>query len=57
MTYENILARTEGRVGVAQLNRPKALNALNRELMTELMTAIEAFDRRSRYWLYRHNRK
>jgi len=42
--YENIVTRIEGRVGVAQLNRPKALNALNRELMTELMTALEAFD-------------
>ena len=41
---ENIVTRVEGRVGVAQLNRPKALNALNRELMTELMTALEAFD-------------
>ena len=43
MTYENILARTEGRVGVVQLNRPRALNALNRELMTELMDALVAF--------------
>ena len=42
--FENIVTRIEGRVGVAQLNRPKALNALNRELMTELMTALEAFD-------------
>ncbi len=42
--YENIVTHVEGRVGVAQLNRPKALNALNRELMTELMTALEAFD-------------
>ncbi len=42
--YDNIITRVEGRVGVAQLNRPKALNALNRELMTELMTALEAFD-------------
>jgi enoyl-CoA hydratase len=44
MTYQNIITRVEGRVGVAQLNRPKALNALNREIMTELMTALEAFD-------------
>jgi len=45
MTYENILTRVEGRAGVVQLNRPKALNALNRELMTELMDALEANDR------------
>jgi enoyl-CoA hydratase len=45
MTYENILTRVEGRAGVVQLNRPKALNALNRELMTELMDALAAFDR------------
>jgi len=44
MNYENILVRVESRVGVAQLNRPRALNALNRELMTELMTALEQFD-------------
>ena len=44
MTYENILTRVEGRAGVVQLNRPKALNALNRELMTELMDALTAFD-------------
>jgi len=44
MDYENILVRVEGQVGIVQLNRPKALNALNRELMTELMAALEAFD-------------
>lgn len=44
MTYENILTRIEGRVGIAQLNRPEAMNALNRELMTELMDALEVFD-------------
>jgi len=44
MTYENILTRAEGRVGIVQLNRPRALNALNRELMTELMDALTAFD-------------
>jgi len=44
MSDEIILTRVEGRVGVAQLNRPQALNALNRELMTELMTALEQFD-------------
>jgi enoyl-CoA hydratase len=42
--YENILARSEGRVGIVQLNRPKVLNALNKELMAELMEALETFD-------------
>ena len=45
MSYENILTRIEGRAGVVQLNRPKALNALNRELMTELLDALTAYDR------------
>ena len=31
MSEQNILTRSEGRVGIAQLNRPKALNALNSE--------------------------
>lgn len=44
MAYDFILTRTEGRVGVAQLNRPKALNALSPQLMGELMDALEAFD-------------
>ncbi len=47
MTYENILTRVEGCAGIVTLNRPKALNALNRELMTELMDALAAFDRDS----------
>jgi enoyl-CoA hydratase len=42
--YENILTRSEGRVGIVQLNRPKVLNALNKELMAELMEALETFD-------------
>lgn len=44
MTYEYILTRTEGRVGIVQFNRPKALNALNRHLMAETMNALETFD-------------
>src|SRR5215468_2256970 len=44
MTYQNILVETQGRVGVIRLNRPQALNALNKALMAELTQAIEAFD-------------
>ncbi len=44
MNYENILVETHGKVGVVRLNRPKALNALNNELMDELGRALRAFD-------------
>ncbi len=45
MSYENIEVRTEaGKVGIVTLNRPKALNALNDALMTELGDALKAFD-------------
>ncbi len=44
MDYVNILAETRGRVGLATLNRPKALNALNDALMTELGDALARFD-------------
>ena len=43
-TYANILVRTEGRVGLITLNRPKQLNALNDALMDELGAALKAFD-------------
>lgn len=43
-TPETILLRTEGRVGIVTLNRPKALNALNKQLMDELCSALQAFD-------------
>jgi enoyl-CoA hydratase len=39
-----ILVETRGRVGIATLNRPKALNALNDALMDELGRALTAFD-------------
>lgn len=44
MAYENIVVATKGRVGIVRLNRPQALNALNRALIGELGQAIEAFD-------------
>ncbi|MBK6327862.1 MAG: enoyl-CoA hydratase/isomerase family protein [Chloroflexi bacterium] len=45
MTYEHILTRIDGRVGIVQFNRPKALNALSRELMAEVIDALTQFDR------------
>jgi enoyl-CoA hydratase len=44
MSYQNIIVETKGRVGVIRLNRPNALNALNRALVGELIQAIEAFE-------------
>ena len=45
MTSDTITIRTEaGKVGVITLNRPKQLNALNDQLMTELGAALKAFD-------------
>ena len=43
-SYENILVRTEGRVGIVQLNRPKAMNALDTPTMLEVNEALAAFD-------------
>ncbi|EJM97031.1 enoyl-CoA hydratase [Herbaspirillum sp. YR522] len=44
MTYQHILVEVQGRVGVIRLHRPKALNALDDTLMTELGQALLAFD-------------
>ena len=44
MSYQNIIVETKGRVGVIRLNRPQALNALNRALVAELGQAIDAFE-------------
>jgi enoyl-CoA hydratase len=44
MTYETILVEREERVGIITLNRPKALNALNSQVMHEVTTAAAEFD-------------
>jgi enoyl-CoA hydratase len=44
MTYENILVETDGGVGIIRLNRPKALNALNSQLIAELSAQLDAFE-------------
>jgi enoyl-CoA hydratase len=42
--YANLLVSRRARVGLVQLNRPQALNALNSELMDELVRALQGFD-------------
>jgi enoyl-CoA hydratase len=42
--YELIKATTEGRVALIQLNRPDVLNALNVQLMDEVMAALDVFE-------------
>lgn len=42
--YETILTKRDGRVGIITLNRPAALNALNVQLSTEVLSAARTFD-------------
>src|SRR5699024_1982421 len=42
--YEHINVRMEGKVGIIELNRPKSLHALNRKMISEIVTQLEAFD-------------
>jgi enoyl-CoA hydratase len=44
MTYQNIVVEAKGRVGIIRLNRPQALNALNKALIDELTKVVDAFD-------------
>jgi len=43
--YQSILVDRDERVGIVTLNRPKELNAINFQLVSELANALEEFDR------------
>lgn len=44
MSYETLLVEKRDRVTLITLNRPKALNALNSQVLADLISALEAFD-------------
>jgi enoyl-CoA hydratase len=44
VTEPNVLTRQEGKVGIVQINRPQAMNALNSQTMSELIEALQSFD-------------
>jgi enoyl-CoA hydratase len=44
MTYENILVDSQEGITTITFNRPKAMNALNRDLLEELSAALDVID-------------
>ena len=44
MTDSTVIVETRGRVGVMRINRPRQMNALNSEVMAQILAAVEAFD-------------
>ncbi len=44
MAYETIVVETRGKVGLVTLNRPKALNALNSTVLSEVLAAMQTFE-------------
>lgn len=47
MEYSNIVVATEGNTGIITFNRPDTLNALNEEMLVELVTQLELWDNNS----------
>jgi len=48
VNYETIAVSKEDAIGVITLNRPAALNALNTKMVTELLSALESFEKDDR---------
>ncbi len=44
MAYDNIIVDTKGPVGIITLNRPKAMNALNSAIVSEIGQALDGFE-------------
>ena len=44
MAYEHILIERQDGVGIVTLNRPEALNAMNRKLGNELLAAVKELE-------------
>ncbi len=44
MSYETIIAKTEGAIALVQFNRPDRMNALNSRVMIELTSALDELD-------------
>lgn len=44
MNYENVITQRHDKVGVIQMNRPKALNALSSDLMKDVSAALGEFE-------------
>ncbi len=44
-TYQNITTETESAIGIITINRPKQLNALNKETIAELHEALDNFNK------------
>jgi enoyl-CoA hydratase len=44
MSYETILVETQGSVTIIRINRPQALNALNTQVLADMIVAFAAYD-------------
>ena len=45
MEFQNVLLEKEDRIATLTINRPKALNALNKDTLLEIKAAVEVGSR------------